>query len=70
MKVVEVALSKKPTYELKLQMSKKQLAVLQDALGYAAWQFYEGGGEPESSIKMLNDLYDEIKKQTGIEQNA
>jgi GNAT superfamily N-acetyltransferase len=69
MKDVNVECSLTPDYNVKIQLSKRQLKVLQDALGYSAWQFEEGGADPKSSITLLNTLHDEIKKQTGLKSS-
>lgn len=55
-----------PNFWLDLKLSKKQVKVLQDALSYAAWQFSEGGSDPQSSIDFLNKLHDKIEEVTGV----
>jgi hypothetical protein len=56
----------KTPYVLEITIPKNQLKVLQDALCYASWQFYEGGAYPQSSVDFLSNLHDLIKERTGV----
>jgi hypothetical protein len=64
---VQLVKSKNRKIHLNLVISKKQLESLQDSISFSAWQFEEGGAVPQSNIKFLNNLYDEIKNLTGVE---
>lgn len=63
---VAVKLHGKSQFELKIALSKNQLQVFQDALRYSAWQFDEGGSDPQSSVDLLYKLHDLIQKQTKV----
>lgn len=64
--MIELHMHRKPDHELKINLSKEQLGVLQDALGYSIWQFKKEGNDPAEAIQFLHDLYEQIKEETGI----
>lgn len=56
MENLTIDLSKKPTHQITINLTKRQIKIVKEALDFAAWQYREGGSDPESHIKLLNRL--------------
>jgi len=54
--------------KIEFELTLEEVQSFQNGLGYASWQFKEGGdSDCKKDAKVLDKIHDQIKKETGKE---